>query len=60
MPFSSKRKLPEEKPLTEIERYQKIKELQTEQERRLRGALGDDLYDWLESFDKDVPNSGLS
>ena len=40
--------------MTDEERTQRIKELQAEQEERLRRALGNDLYDWLESFEDDL------
>ena len=38
-------------PVSESDRKQRIKDLQSEQARTLRDALGDELYDWLESFD---------
>ena len=32
----------------------KIKKLQAEQERRLREALGEDLFEWLQDFAQDI------
>ena len=54
MPFKSKRELPEEVPLTDAERKQKIKQVQEEQEERLRRAIGDDFFEWLAEYDDDL------
>ena len=40
--------------LTEVEREQRLKELQREQAETLRDKLGGPLYDWLEDFCDDV------
>ena len=54
MPFKSKRELPEEIPLTDAERRLRIAKLQCEQERRLRRALDDGLFEWIEDFEQDA------
>ena len=54
MPYRPDGERPEETPLTEAEQKQCLKDLQSEQARTLRDALGDTLYDWLESFDDDL------
>ena len=38
--------------MTDEERAQRVKELQAEQEERLRGALGDDFFEWLAEYDE--------
>ena len=53
MPYGPVRQAPrEDSPLTDSEREQRIKDLQAEQERRLRDVLGDDLYGWLQDFEQ--------
>ena len=46
--------------MTDKERARKVREVQAEQERRLRDALGDELYDWLEAFEQDTDVLGQS
>jgi hypothetical protein len=45
---------PNKSPSIEGEGEQRIKEVQQEQERRLREALGDELYEWLDAFEGDL------
>ena len=52
MPYSPTAKPQKDKPLTEAEREQRAKELQAEQEERLRRALGDDFFEWLAEYDE--------
>ena len=40
-------------PLTEAEQKQRLKDMQREQVRTLRDALGDELYGWLGEFEHD-------
>ena len=54
MPYGPVREVSKDKKLSDLEREQKIKEFQQEQEERLRRALGDNLYDWLQDFDDDL------
>ena len=48
------RQLQKDKPLTDEERRLRIKEVQAEQEEKLREALGDELFEWLDAFEGDV------
>lgn len=41
-------------PLSQSEQKQRLKDMQREQAETLRDKLGDDLYDWLESFENDL------
>lgn len=50
MPYGPVRKTPKERALTEVESEQRIKALQAEQAERLRRALGDHLFDWIQDF----------
>ena len=52
MPFKSKRELREEIPLTDAERKQRIRQVQEEQEERLRRAIGNDFFEWLTEYDE--------
>ena len=52
MPYGPNRQPPKERPLTEAESEQRVKELQAEQARTLRRALGDRLYDWIDDFEQ--------
>ena len=55
MPYSKNSRKPEgERPLSPAERECKIKELQAQQEDRLRRALGDALFQWLKEFEQDM------
>jgi len=54
MPYGPNGEPPKDKPLTDEQRTQRIRKLQEEQERRLHWSLGDELYDWLGSFDNDL------
>lgn len=50
MPYGPVRESPKERALSNAEREQRIKELQSEQARTLREGLGDELYDWCDAF----------
>ena len=54
LPYGPVRESQRDKPLTEAERGQRVKALQAEQEKRLRKALGDDLFEWIEDFEQDA------
>lgn len=54
MPYGPVRKTPKERALTNKERDERIRRLQQEQEARLRRALGDNLFNWIEEFEQDV------
>ena len=41
-----------DKPLTEAEREQRVKEVQREQEDRLRQAITDEFFEWLNEYDE--------
>ena len=41
-------------PVSESEQKERLKDMQREQARTLRDALGDSLYDWLDEFDPDT------
>ena len=51
MPYGPNTNPQKDKPLTEVERERRIKQLQVEQAQTLRDKLGGPLYDWLDSFD---------
>ena len=53
MPYGPDSEQPSKPPLTDAEREQRIKEIQREQERRLRETIGDELFDWLQDFEDD-------
>ena len=59
MPYGPTVKSKKGKPLTDEERAQRVKELQAEQEKRLRRALGDDLFEWLQGFEGDMDVLGV-
>lgn len=40
--------------MTDAERKKRIRQVQEEQERRLRRALGDDLFEWIRDFEQDT------
>jgi len=52
MPYGPVRESQRDKPLTDEERARKIREVQAEQEERLRQAIGDDFFDWLTEYDE--------
>ena len=54
MPYGPNSKPQKDKPLTDSERVRRIEKLQIEQERALRRALGDDLFQWLQDFEPDA------
>jgi len=54
LPYGPTVKSKKGKPLTDKERQLRINELQAEQERTLRRALGDDLFEWIRDFEQDM------
>jgi len=55
MPYGPKRQTPKERALSNVERDRRIEKILCEQEQRLRRALGDSLYAWIEVLEQDGP-----
>jgi len=58
MPYGSDGERPDENPLSEAERKHRVKDMQREQAETLREKLGDELYDWPDSFESDFDSLG--
>jgi len=54
MPYGPNRQPTEDEPLTDEEREQRVKEVQREQEERLRRAIGDEFFEFLAEYDDDL------